>query len=106
MRSLCLAFLPLCAGSILGGLFPSAGQGAGVDPGRAAAIAAGDYGVDVSTMIHGRLDRNTFQVRAASSSSVVPTVTVMFADRSAGPPVLHYDGKVRSEILYARVRKY
>lgn len=61
MRWLLSVFAPLCAGSLLGGLFGGPGYD-GVDPAVAAAVAAGDYGVDVSTQIHGRLSRNTFQV--------------------------------------------
>lgn len=58
-----MTILPACRGGLLGGLLSAArGSDAALDPKVAAAVAAGDYGVDVSTQIHGHLNRNTFQV--------------------------------------------
>ena len=61
MRWLLSVIVPLCAGSLLGGLFGGPTE-VEKDTAVVAAEAAGDYGVDVSTQIHGRLSRNTFQV--------------------------------------------
>lgn len=55
-------YIPTCNGGLLGDLW---GEDASVGqrvPELEAAIAAGNYGVDVSTQIHGHLNRNTLQV--------------------------------------------
>jgi hypothetical protein len=75
LSALLLAALPpLSRGGLLTGLFSEGGTSTAAARLRE---AAGDYGVDVSTQIHGRLSKDTFQVSSCVVSCRVVSCRVV-----------------------------